>query len=78
MEQFKEQFKFCDDGKVRYHGQGGKDTLMTIYIENGIVCIDNKSSCDDIAVPVSVISKLILDSDKNNIRIQLANYLAET
>jgi hypothetical protein len=68
-------FKFCDDGKVRYCGVGGSETIMTIWIENGEILIDNRTDCTDIYLPVSVISKLILDSDKNKISVELAEYL---
>ncbi len=73
------EYKFCDDGKVRYDGVGGSynDPILTIWIENGIICIDNKTMCDDIQIPVSVISKLILESDKNKIQKQLTEYLAQ-
>jgi hypothetical protein len=73
------EYKFCEDGKVRYDGVGGSydDPILTIWIENGVVCIDNQTLCDYINIPASVISKLILESDKNKIRSELVEYLAQ-
>ena len=69
------QFKFCDDGKVKCFGFDESDVIMSIWIEDGSICIVNKTDCDDIQIPSSVILKLILDYDQRNIRSQLKNYL---
>jgi hypothetical protein len=70
------EFKFGDDGKARYYGSGGEsDVIMTVWIENGSVCMTNNTECDDIQIPVSVISKLILNADISIIRSQLKEYI---
>lgn len=75
-----EIFKFCDDGKVRYCGSD-ESTIITIWIEDGELCIADESDYDvnanTIYIPTSIISKLILESDKKIIKQQLADYLAQ-
>lgn len=68
-------FKFCDDGKVRYRGVNDKETIMTIWINGGNVCVFNNTDCDDIDIPISVICKLISLNDKTKIRSELNDYL---
>ncbi len=57
------QFKFCDNNKVICYGLDESDTIMTVWIEDGSICIDSQTDCDDIQIPVSVISKLILGAE---------------
>lgn len=70
------EFKFGDDGKARYYGSGGEsDVVMTVWVAGNDICISNNIGQIDYNIPVSVISKLILDADISIIRSQLKEYI---
>lgn len=73
METSEDLFVFGDDGRATYSGQTG---VINLQIKDGEIHINQNSESDKtIVIPVSVVSKLILDFDKNNIRSQLKAYL---
>lgn len=75
MENYENLFKFCDDGKIRYIDQATNETIMTICVDNNDICIYNNTDCNDIEIPVSILCKLIFNSDKEKINNQLRSYL---